>query len=108
VKDILRDYIGTAEIIRILHRMETTMTALDEKLAALETKLSAMGDAQRASFENLLRKIQEFKDAEGTLTVEQEARFAAIEAAVDEATANATAADDGYEPTPAEPENPNA
>ncbi|GAB7053115.1 hypothetical protein [Catenuloplanes indicus] len=111
----LRDLLGTAEILSAIQqhrqRQEITMASVIDALRALAEQTNDVSAAQATSFTNLQNAVARLEQAVRDGEVSPE-----IQAAVDELSASLTRlgddarrADDGFEPqpeTPADPEQP--
>ena len=103
-RDFLRRHLGLDAIPRMEHHMASIIESLRE-LAAQQTEASA---AQQASFSNLQGAIQRLEQAvrDGQVSPEVEQAVADLKAGFDTMREAANRADDGYEPAPVEPTEP--
>lgn len=108
----LRDLLGTAEILSAIQqhrqRQEQTMATILDALNALAEQTNAVSAAQATSFSNLQNAVARLEKAVRDGEVSPE-----IQAAVDELSASLTRlgddarrADDGHEPQPETPTDP--
>lgn len=103
--DWLRSNLRDPHTHQQLTRLETTMATVVDALRGLAAQQTEASAAQQASFTNLQGAIGRLEQAvrDGEVSPEVQAAVDELTAGFEAMTTAATAADDGYEPTPTEP-----
>jgi hypothetical protein len=114
IRDDLRRFLGTADLLTALHRMENTMATWQTVLNGLVEQTTAASAAQATSFHNLQGAIDRQGDQidelkalladGGEVTPEMQAKADEISQALTDMKAAADAADDGFEPVVEQPQ----